>query len=259
MPPICSVGGSHEGCRWRRWILVNNAGMTLPARCPIAARSGGCDGDRSLRFVDVVIWGLEIGAGHWRTFAVDHVSSALRCHFPGISTRFCYTAVTQTSNAQEAKSKQLVVSRFNSRRCERQDLNLHAFRLWILSPARLPIPPLSHSLTANSSVDSGCSDTGDRRKLPYPPAAAIGFARSAATCVKGLFAVVNRSCSCRIIAWMARPVTPAAAGTGQKLPCEWLFPRFYPLRAQDNGHSGTGPQKKLSSQERLFARQSGIA
>jgi hypothetical protein len=25
--------------------------------------------------------------------------------------------------------------------CREQDLNLHAFRHWILSPARLPIPP----------------------------------------------------------------------------------------------------------------------
>ena len=30
-----------------------------------------------------------------------------------------------------------------STRCERQDLNLHGLPHWILSPARLPIPPLS--------------------------------------------------------------------------------------------------------------------
>ena len=28
-------------------------------------------------------------------------------------------------------------------KCERQELNLHGFPHWILSPARLPIPPLS--------------------------------------------------------------------------------------------------------------------
>ena len=28
--------------------------------------------------------------------------------------------------------------------CREQDLNLHAFRHWILSPARLPIPPSRH-------------------------------------------------------------------------------------------------------------------
>jgi hypothetical protein len=32
------------------------------------------------------------------------------------------------------------------RKCERQDLNLHGLPHWILSPARLPIPPLSLTL-----------------------------------------------------------------------------------------------------------------
>jgi hypothetical protein len=38
-------------------------------------------------------------------------------------------------------------TRSAARRCERQDLNLHGFPHWILSPARLPIPPLSQSVT----------------------------------------------------------------------------------------------------------------
>ena len=33
-----------------------------------------------------------------------------------------------------------------AKKCERQELNLHGFPHWILSPARLPIPPLSQTL-----------------------------------------------------------------------------------------------------------------
>ncbi len=38
----------------------------------------------------------------------------------------------------------IAVSPYAARKCERQDLNLHGLPHWILSPARLPIPPLSH-------------------------------------------------------------------------------------------------------------------
>src|SRR5262245_59339045 len=37
-------------------------------------------------------------------------------------------------------------------KCERRDLNPHPFRDWILSPARLPIPPLSRCCVATSYV-----------------------------------------------------------------------------------------------------------
>src|SRR5262245_43818349 len=33
---------------------------------------------------------------------------------------------------------------FARRWCERRDLNSHGFPHWILNPARLPVPPLSH-------------------------------------------------------------------------------------------------------------------
>ena len=39
--------------------------------------------------------------------------------------------------------------------CERQELNLHGFPHWILSPARLPIPPLSRSRLAVAMLKLG--------------------------------------------------------------------------------------------------------
>ena len=38
--------------------------------------------------------------------------------------------------------------------CKRRDLNPHVFRHWILSPARLPIPPLLHIFERKSFVFS---------------------------------------------------------------------------------------------------------
>ena len=49
---------------------------------------------------------------------------------------------------QEAKKdlQLFATSPCQIRRCERQELNLHRLPHWILSPARLPIPPLSAKL-----------------------------------------------------------------------------------------------------------------
>jgi hypothetical protein len=46
--------------------------------------------------------------------------------------------------------RRVVVTRYCVRRCERQELNLHGFPHWILSPARLPIPPLSQTCYATT-------------------------------------------------------------------------------------------------------------
>ena len=122
-------------------------------------------------------------------------------------------------------------------------MNLHAFRHWILSPARLPIPPLSQSLIANSSVDSGCSDTGDRCKLPYPPAAAIGFARSAAMRVKGHFAVVNRSCLLPHNSLEAAACHSSGSPDRTKTPLRMALPSVDSFLAADNGHWALAPKK----------------
>lgn len=44
-------------------------------------------------------------------------------------------------------------------KCERQDLNLHGLPHWILSPARLPIPPLSRGFDQFSLSSRGGSVT----------------------------------------------------------------------------------------------------
>ncbi len=41
-------------------------------------------------------------------------------------------------------------------KCERQDLNLHPLRDWILSPARLPIPPLSQPYVVTTCAYAHC-------------------------------------------------------------------------------------------------------
>ena len=51
------------------------------------------------------------------------------------------------SNSRQEAAKDLrpiAVSPLMPMKCERQELNLHPLRDWILSPARLPVPPLSH-------------------------------------------------------------------------------------------------------------------
>ena len=54
--------------------------------------------------------------------------------------------------ARRAGFKDRAVSPCQIRKCERQDLNLHGLPHWILSPARLPIPPLSQESIAHQVV-----------------------------------------------------------------------------------------------------------
>jgi hypothetical protein len=79
---------------------------------------------------------------------------------PATSDQYGYQFATNPVLAIKKGLTAVCCKSFFSTRCERQDLNLHAFRLWILSPARLPIPPLSHDHLKHC-LKTGCSDSQD--------------------------------------------------------------------------------------------------
>src|SRR5215467_1088373 len=62
-----------------------------------------------------------------------------------VDERAFLSSVLEVPSIEIARSDSSWIARHYPRTwCERRDLTSHGFPHWILSPARLPIPPLSH-------------------------------------------------------------------------------------------------------------------
>ena len=61
-----------------------------------------------------------------------------------------------------------MAARYLAGKCERRDLNPHGFPHWILSPARLPIPPLSQVIYCKAFTTIRTEPNTTIRRVPCP-------------------------------------------------------------------------------------------
>jgi hypothetical protein len=144
------------------------------------------------------------------------------------------------SLAKKKDLRPLAVSPSAKRRCERQDLNLHPLRDWILSPARLPIPPLSQSVTA-------------KRLWAFLPFPKVGTLRGSVP--KFLGNSLGLLCCVRFqIVPFGRPEVPMPHDTlkvkGRHPSIPRAFPSHSPLchrsRSRSFHDSGSWPRRTMS-------------
>ena len=83
------------------------------------------------------------------------------------------------------------VTRYRISECERGDLNPHGFPHWILSPARLPIPPLSQRWPKyNFGHSQGPVNA------PFPACSAAGTADARKADCRSIWRVFSPACCC---------------------------------------------------------------
>src|SRR5262245_66582345 len=85
-----------------------------------------------------------------------------RSRVPLDSTSTCIPDLSSLAAIGPARAPEIAWEARAGTWCERRDSNSHGLPHWILSPARLPVPPLSHA-TQRADVAISAADYSDAR------------------------------------------------------------------------------------------------